>query len=69
MTNLKDVPLDLVQEAATALGLYVEVRRKEKLLRERAHLQRELRDTQANLVEIQALFAGMEPLAEGEDHA
>lgn len=70
MTGLKDMPLDLLQETSTALSLYVRARRKAKLRKERGLLARELQDTQANLAEIQALFAGVgEPTTEENDHA
>ena len=58
MMRLRDVPLDLLQEANAALECYVRARRKAKLRQEQARLQEELQDVRTDLAEIQALTGG-----------
>jgi hypothetical protein len=55
--RLKDLPLDLLQEASAALDRYARARRQDKLRQERARLQEELQDMRTDLAEIQALAA------------
>ena len=55
MRELRDVPLDLLQETGAALGRYVRARRRKKLRQEQARLQEELADMRTDLAEIQAL--------------
>jgi Skp family chaperone for outer membrane proteins len=69
MTRLRDVPLDVLQEASAALDRYVRARRKQKLLQERARLQEELQDMRTDLAEIEALSTGVDRKVEGENHA
>ncbi len=69
MTRLRDVPLDLLQEANTALSRYVRARRKQKLRQEQARLQAELLDMRTDLAEIQALVGGADWMEEETDHA
>ena len=68
MTNLRDIPLDLLQEAVAALDRYVRARRRGKLRREQARLQAELQDMRTDLAEIQALVGGIDQTEE-EHHA
>lgn len=53
--DLDSLPLDMLQEAATALDRYVRARRREKLLEECDYLRRELRTTQESRAELEAL--------------
>ena len=75
--RLKDLPLDLLQEAAAALDRYARERRKNKLRQEQARLQEELQDMRTDLAEIRALATrpatavttGIPGTTEGENHA
>jgi len=83
--TLKDLPIDLLQEASGALERYVRARRKSRLQEEQARLRVELQDMNTDLAEIQALSGGMErnleepalpvpsqaegSLSKGENHA
>jgi len=63
---LRDLPLDLLEEAAAALNRYVRGRHGRKLRQERSRLQDELQDMRTDLAEIQALSTGVEWSLEGE---
>ena len=66
--TLKDLPLDLLQEASATLERYIRARRRDKLEQERARLEEELQDTRTDLAEIQALSTGVDWRTEGETH-
>ena len=66
---LRDLPLDLLEEAAAALNRYVRARHRRKLRQERTRLQDELQDMRTDLAEIQALSTGVEWNLEGESDA
>ena len=66
--TLKDLPIDLLQEASAALERYIRARRRAKLEQERARLEEELQDTHTDLAEIQALSTGVDWRTEVETH-
>jgi hypothetical protein len=66
--RLKDLPLDLLQEATTVLDRYIWARRRQKLHQEQARLREELQDMRTDLAEIQALTTGIPGTTEGGEH-
>ena len=66
--TLKDLPIDLLQEASGALERYVRARRKSRLQEEQARLRVELQDMNTDLAEIQALSGGAGWSTEEENH-